>query len=305
MLKKFVYISVSILIAFVYIAKASDVLKERILYRDQNIVIKTNQFGNGLEIYYKNKRIFHIENLADAVTLEHKLDLNGDGKIDILVISLPFCGSEGICLPDNLFVFLNKGKPKLLSIYGDLKFYNKYVKVTSLAYCSDEYLINAEEKVLERCEPPYTLKQTVIYKIDLQKQALFLDIKQTRKLILSFLQELGNYKYVFVFYTKEFFDRIPYFRYVDYDPKEIKNQNLKVVDLSLTSRHFGNYSGMDVISLLSLASVVDKRLMKKIFKDHVIFENRKAYREFKKKYRFIFVDLESVIYSKHYFEHSY
>jgi hypothetical protein len=110
------------------------------------------------------------------------------------------------------------------------------------------------------------------------------------------MDKLGDYQYVYVFYTKEFLKSVPFLAFFDVSENvNFNDGKIKVLDLSLA---LNIYKAMDVASLYSIASYVDEKLAERILNKYFVFENKKAKEEFKKKFGKSIISIEKVIEAK-------
>jgi len=261
----------------------------KLLYKYKNVKILTGYIKDfntyTLEVYYKGKRVYYDDGITYEVSLDKVLDVNKDGKPDVVVVSFYMCGMGASCSPTQNFIFINKGKPKVISFLSYIEIYkgNKYVEIQYSERCFEEFFMVFESKIMP-CNVPHLKGVPIVYKIDLKRRALVFDKKINRDLIRAIMKKLGNYKYVYVFYSKNFLKRIPALANLDIVESEELNfakRGVKILDLSLG---MDIYKITNIIYLHALASYVDKKLANEILNKYFVFENRKAYIEFNIKY---------------------
>ena len=279
------YILISLLSIYKLVYPEETKTYKNLLYSDGNIkIITISEFETcGIAckfyIYYKNKIIYSDEiGLIEDEFLK-KIDINKDGKVDILWMELWPCSAGAMCQPYNLILFKNNKRPKLIGFTGNAKFKNnKFYVFVSFGYC-DEILLTKNKNILE-----YNISssgglagcvrfQNIIYKINLKEQKLVLDKKSLKDNINKTIGHLKNQKYVYVFYNKRFLE--DYFKNKnlilkrsEYEESNLDNpKNLKVALLGTSY-----FSDTDIIRVYQLALIIDKSLANKILSKYFLFE---------------------------------
>ena len=287
----FIRLIMVILLTFIYMFPS---LADEILFKGRNLEIvlkKGNEyFNNSLKFYAlkngkRDKKIY--DNEVVSANLEKSIDINRDGIVDVLWLTINY-GGNGACHSDeNLFIFINKKTPRFLSLHGwigqsDVK--NEYVNVRVPANCSDNrFCVDIRRNLITKktglaCD----CSKFAIYKIDMNKQAFVLDKEKMKEYINSELEKLKNhrFKYMIIFRAPKFLSSIPLFRHLKVDRETFFELNdfskIKIVDLLCYQKDID-----DLINLFSIANTVDEDLARYIIQ-YFMFEDSDVYKEFLK-----------------------